>query len=61
MQEYYYILQSKINSKLADKVMPGESIRLNGYSYVRLNQKPRGRQIVHNLVGQDSNDRFIIY
>ena len=61
MKEFYYIAKSKLNFKLLEKVMDDEPIQLNEYNYIRLNSKPRGRTIKHNLIGQDSNDRFIIY
>ena len=61
MQEYYYILKSKLNFKLQQTVVEGDSIRLDGYDYIRLFAKPVGRTIKHKLVGQESNDRFIIY
>jgi len=61
MQEYYYILKSKLNFKLQQSVIDGDTIRLNGYDYIRLISKPIGRTIKHRLLGQESNDKFIIY
>lgn len=59
--ELYYILKSKLNFRLLQSVVDGGSIKLGGYNYIQLSSKPRGRSIKHNLIGQDSGDRFIIY
>lgn len=61
MNEFYYIAKSKLNFKLQEKVMDDEPIQIDGYNYIRLNSKPRGRTIKHKLVGQESNDKFFIY
>ena len=59
MIESYYILESKVNSKISNLVMIGYNIRVEGYEYVRLSSKPRGRYPKRKL--QNSNERLLIY
>jgi len=59
MIESYYILESKVNSKISNSVMNGYNIRFEDYEYVRLSSKPRGRYPKRKL--QSSNERLLIY
>lgn len=59
MIESYYILESKVNSKISNLVMTGYNIRVEDYEYIRLSSKPRGRFPKRKL--QNSNERLLIY
>jgi|SaaInl85LU_5_DNA_1037374.scaffolds.fasta_scaffold44440_2 hypothetical protein len=59
MIESYYILQSKLNARIAHLAVEGNNIRVEDYEYIRLSSKPRGRQPKRKL--QSSNERILIY
>ena len=61
INELYYIPSVKINAKVADLVIPGNHIRVDGYQYERLMRKPRGRSIKRNLRSMDENTYIKIY
>ena len=61
ISELYYIPSVKINAKVADLVIPGNHIRVDGYQYERLMRKPRGRSIKRNLRSMDENTYIKIY
>jgi hypothetical protein len=58
----YYINSTKITPKVADTVMDIDSIQLEGQTYVRLSEKPKGRSILRSLHNVASiEDKIIIY
>jgi hypothetical protein len=61
IDELYYIPSVKINAKVADLVIPGNHINVEGYQYERLMRKPRGRSIKKNLKSMDGNTYIKIY
>ncbi len=61
MIESFYIKAAKINARVADLVIDGSHINLEGYRYERLSRRPRGRTIERRLVNENTNERIIIY
>ena len=61
IEELYYIPSVKINAKVADLVMPGNHIKVDGYQYERLVRKPRGRSIKRTLRSMDENTYLKLY
>ena len=50
MEELYYVPSMKVNSKVADLVIEGNHIEINGITYQRLSRKPRGRSVNRILI-----------
>lgn len=60
--EKYFISPLKVKGNVVDTVMEfGEEIVMEGYSYVQISRKPRGRNILRKLKSVDGLDNFIIY
>ena len=61
MIEYYYVPSTRITSRIADLVMQGWQIGIDGYHYDRLSRRPKGRAIMQRLVNEEKQQRIIIY
>ena len=61
MEELYYIPSLKVNSKVADLVIDGNHIEIEGITYQRLSRKPRGRSIKRKLKGLETETSILIY
>lgn len=59
MQELYYLLKTKITYRLAELVIDGNHIRVNGNTYERLISRPHGRRVDMRL--RSDNERLILY
>lgn len=61
MIKEYYIAQSRMNARIADTVLPGVHINMDGISYERITKAPAGRRAVQRLINEDTNTRITIY
>jgi hypothetical protein len=61
MEELFYIPSLRVNAKVADLVIEGNHIEIDGITYQRLSRKPRGRSIKRKLSSTKSNTRILIY
>ena len=61
MEENYFIRATKINARVADLVIEGKHITIDGYKFERLERKPRGRVIERKLQNVEKQLRFLIY
>ena len=61
INELYYIPSVKINAKVADLVIPGNHIRIDGYQFERVIRKPRGRSIKRTLRSMDEKTCIKLY
>jgi len=61
MEELYYVPSLKVNSKVADLVIEGNHIEIEGITYQRLSRKPRGRSIQRRLKGLETDTSILIY
>lgn len=61
MNELYYFPTVKVNAKVADTIIDGNYIEIEGYRYELLSRKPRGRSIARKLLNETTNTRIIIY
>lgn len=61
MEENYFIRATKINARVADLVIEGKHITIDGYKFERLERKPRGRVIERKLQNIEKQLRFLIY
>lgn len=61
MLESYYVRANKINARIAELVIDGNHIEIDGYKFEKLFRKPRGRSIERKLKNMDTQERIIIY
>lgn len=61
MEESYFIRATKVNARVAELVIEGNHITIDGYKFEKLERKPRGRSVERRLQNLDTQERFIIY
>jgi hypothetical protein len=61
MNENYYIRATKVNARVADLVIEGNHITIDGYKFEKLERKPRGRSIERKLQNVKTQERILIY
>jgi hypothetical protein len=61
MNESYFIRGTKVNARVADLIVEGQYIQIDGYRFEKLSKKPRGRVIERKLQNTNTQERFIIY
>ena len=61
MNENYYIRATKVNARVADLVIEGNHIIIDGYKFEKLERKPRGRSIERKLQNVETQERILIY
>ena len=61
MNESYFIRGTKVNARVADLIIEGQYIQIDGYRFEKLSKKPRGRVIERKLQNTNTQERFIIY
>lgn len=62
MDQRYFIAKSQLTSKIALTVLEGETITLEGITYLELNKKPRGKTILRRLQKvEDVAKQILIY
>lgn len=65
MIERFFVPTTKLNSKVAQLVIPGKHIVIGGITYEELSGKPRGRSIKFRMSKEDKETsekhRLIIY
>lgn len=61
MRELYYVPSLRVNSKIADLVIDGNHIAIDGITYQRLSRKPRGRALKRKLKNIETDTRILIY
>lgn len=59
MEERFYMLRSKMNAAIAETILEGNHIKVEGYVYEEVSRKPKRRQLLRTL--QNHNLRFLIY
>lgn len=61
MEKLFYVPATKINARIADTVVEGYPIMIDGYQYEKVNRAPRGRRILRKLVNEEKQERIVIY
>ena len=61
MEKLYYIPQWRMNARIAETVIEGDPISINGTNYERVSRAPIGRQVVRRLRATDEAKRIVIY
>jgi|TARA_B110000977_G_scaffold59493_1_gene80762 hypothetical protein len=59
--QLFFVKATRINARIAEFVMPGMYINMDGYRYEQLSKRPVGRAKKRTLLNTDSNTRLVIY
>ena len=61
MKESYFVRATKVNARVAELIIDGQHIGIDGYKFEKLSKKQRGRSIERKLQNAETQERFIIY
>lgn len=61
MDVSYYISPLKVTPVLEELIMPEDTIKIDGMTYIRLSKKPKGRSIERKLKSMSSEEQILIY
>ena len=61
MEKLYYIPSHRMNARIAETVLEGEDITIEGVTYQRLSRAPIGKSIKRRLRKTDETQRIVIY
>lgn len=61
MNKLFYVPATKINARIADTVVEGYPIMIEGYQYEKVSRAPRGRKILRRLLNMETQERIVIY
>lgn len=61
MIKSYYIASTRMNSRIAETVISGQHIVVEGQTYEQVSKRPQGRIPIRYLVNEDKGERLVIY
>lgn len=61
MVKLFYVPSLKITYKIAEDVVPGNHIMVQGSRYELLNKRPLGRRVKRNLVSVSKDEKIILF
>lgn len=61
MEKKYYIARSRMNARIAETVVDGDPISIDGITYERVSKAPIGRSVQRRLRKTDETQRIVIY
>lgn len=61
MDQRYFITKSQLTPKIALTVVEGETINLEGETYLEISKKPRGKSVIKTLRKLEDDSQIIIY
>ena len=61
MEKLFFVASTKINARIADTVIEGNHITVQGLTYQRLTRRPVGRRIIRKLLNTKTNAQIVIY
>jgi|TARA_R100000027_G_scaffold47677_1_gene36485 hypothetical protein len=61
MEKLYYIPQWRMNARIAETVIEGDPITVEGTNYERVSRAPIGRSVVRRLRAMDESKRIVLY
>jgi hypothetical protein len=61
MEKLFYVSSTKINAKIADTVIDGQHIEMEGYTYQRVSRRPLGRRVLRRLLNEQKQEQIVIY
>jgi hypothetical protein len=61
MEKLFYVPGLKITAKIADTVIDGQHIEVDGDRYERVSKRPTGRRVMRRLRSIDESTQITIY
>jgi|TARA_B110000305_G_C19437855_1_gene640038 hypothetical protein len=61
MEKLFFVTSTKINARIADTVIDGKHINVEGLTYQRVSKRPQGRRVLRKLQNLDTNTQITIY
>ncbi len=61
MIKIYYIATTRMNSRIAETVLSGRHIVVDGQTYELVSKRPQGRSPLRSLVNEEKGERIVIY
>lgn len=61
MQKLYFIPSTKINARIADTVLNGYHIKVDGITFEQTSRRPFGKTLKRSLLNEEKQERILIY
>ena len=61
MQKLYFIPSTKINARIADTVLNGYHIKVDGITFEQTSRRPFGKTLKRSLLNEEKQERVLIY
>ena len=61
MNKLFFVPSTKINAKIADTIITGQHITVEGLTYQMVSKRPQGRRVLRKLQNLNTNTQITIY
>lgn len=61
MQKLYFIPSTKINARIAETVLSGYHITVEGITYEQTSKRPFNRSLKRSLINEEKQEQILIY
>ena len=61
MNKLFFVPSTKINARIADTVITGQHIAIDGLTYQMVSRRPLGRRVLRKLLNESTNTKITIY
>lgn len=61
MNKLFFVPSTKINARIADTVITGQHITVEGLTYQMVSKRPQGRRVLRKLQNLNTNTQITIY
>ena len=61
MNKLFFVPSTKINARIADTVISGQHITIEGLTYQMVSRRPQGRRVLRKLQNLNTNTQITIY
>ena len=60
MNKLFFVPSTKINARIADTVVTGQHITVEGLTYQMVSKRPLGRRVLRRLINESTNTKIVI-
>lgn len=61
MNKLFFVPSTKMNARIADTVITGQHITIEGLTYQMVSKRPQGRRVLRKLQNLNTNTQITIY
>jgi len=61
MNKLFFVPSTKINARIAETVITGQHITIEGLTYQMVSKRPQGRRVLRKLQNLNTNTQITIY